>query len=157
MPVVKHTITRVATPTTVARSSLSAGQVFQIVKRDGTHGRKTYVALGHNGKMFSINTANGVLASTVKGEKRVAIVGKATFSTSALKFPGTDTTRGALRNDAVFRVKESIYLNLGTLKDGNFVGVNAGKAMGEDYAVGRDGGKHVQQVGTWSVEVTLAK
>lgn len=158
MPRIQQTVSR-STLKTVARSAVLTGQVFRVMIK-GVMGKKTYIALGHNGKSFSINTANGELASTSKKDKAVTVVGKAIFRTQPFDplAQGRVATRGTLGNSDVFKVNggEKTYLNLGKLKDGRYVSVNAGKAMGEDYAVTDNGRSEVQVLSTWSAEVQLA-
>lgn len=160
MPVVNKSVTRAAGLTPVRRDAVKAGEIFQVLLK-GVPGRNHYGALGHNGKSFSINLGNGELASTGKMDKKVVVVGKFSVKTSALDLAGKETTRGALKNNAVFRAKgegkESIYLNLGKLTDGKAVSINMAKPFGEDYASTSALAKGVVQVGTWSIDATITK
>lgn len=158
MPRAVKTVTRAAQMPSIRRDAVKAGEVFQVVMKNGL-GRKTYGALGTNGKNLSINLDNGELASTSKKDKKVIVVGKFTIRTTALSFPGTPTTRGALGNSDIFRVKggETVYLNLGRFSDGRYVSVAMGKALGDDYAVTNNAGSHVEKLGTWEMAATITK
>lgn len=156
MPKIVKTVARSAGLTSVRRDAVKAGEIFQVLIK-GAVGRNYYGALGHNGKSFSINLANGELASTQNMDKAVVVVGKFSIKTSALDLSGKETTRGALKNDAVFRKGETNYLNLGRLSSGKLVSINMAKPFGEDYAASSKPDGKCVQVGTWSIEAQITK
>lgn len=158
MPTVHNAVSRQTQTNTIARGDVKPGQAFRVQLKAGL-GKNTYGALGTNGKNLSINLATGELASTKSDSKRVVVVGKFSIKTNV----GSDVraaSRGALSNSAIFRVKgkDQLYFNLGKITStGRYVSLNAGKPFSEDYAATSNGGKNVEQVGTWSVEATLVR
>jgi hypothetical protein len=57
--------------TAIRRDQVKPGQVFQLVKKDGSLGDKAYVDVGNNGKHLSVNADSGELSSTADGAKRL--------------------------------------------------------------------------------------
>jgi hypothetical protein len=143
----------------VRRDAVQPGQVFELLKREGGHGTKKYLAIGNNGKFFSLNTANGELASTDDGAKRVALVGKGKFSVTYLPpAQQTTTTRRNVRNNQVFKAagkdRENSYAAVGRLSDGRWASLNLHDPFDSDYAVTENGDRKVVIIGTYEAIVT---
>lgn len=146
----------------VARQDVTFGQVFRRYNNDGTLGDKKYGAIGKNGRFYSINLVTGEVAAADDGSMRVKVVGS--YVTNIKRWAASKTvagTRARLHDEAVFRVKggKKLYANLGRLNDGRYIGINTQSA---DYALaplvaghGDKGNKRVEQVGTFSIDVTL--
>jgi hypothetical protein len=141
--------------TAIRRDQVKPGQVFSLVKKDGSLGDKAYVDVGNNGKHLSVNADSGELSSTADGAKSVAIVGKAAFSVK--RFSAADVvaaTRGTVKVGQVFRVKgkETLYAHLGVLSDGRLCSLNTADPLNEDYAVTGNTKSNVEVVGEWAIE-----
>jgi hypothetical protein len=148
----KVSVSRSGMQRSVVRNAVKPGEVFSLVKRNGTVGRKLYMALGNNGRLYSINLENGALAGTGKPSKTVAIVGKGHVTPTY--YGRTDgrriaTTRVNVKSGDIFQHKDSdkSYLALGTLKDGRFASVNMADPFNDDYAVGTNAKSHVTVIG----------
>jgi hypothetical protein len=138
----------------IARNRVRPGQVFSIVKRDGTLGTKKFAAVGSNGKLYSLNLATGELASTKKPSRLVSVVGRFVVR-AAPSYTAKATTRGLVKSGQMFTVKggSTRYLHLGKTADG-FVAINMASPLDDDYTVGRDAAKHVAVVGEAEFVVT---
>ncbi len=141
--------------TTVARSEVKTGDIFQLVKKDGSLGEKTYVHVGHNGRDYSFNIANGELASTKTPAKRVTVVGKAQIETNYFKSQSQWVwkLRRDVKSGEIFQVKggDSRYAGMGNLKDGRLASKNLNNPSDDDYAVTENGNSRVQVIGTWEL------
>jgi hypothetical protein len=139
--------------TAIRRDQVKPGQVFQLVKKDGSLGDKAYVDVGNNGKHLSVNADSGELSSTADGAKQVAVVGKTAFKITRSSDVEA-TTRGAVKVGQVFRVKgkETLYAHLGVLSDGRLCSLNTSDPFNEDYAVTGNTKSNVEVVGEWAIE-----
>ena len=144
---------------TVARKDVKPGQVFALVKRDGSLSDKHYLAIGNNGKFMSVNLGNGELASTDNGTSRVAVVGKGQLHVTH-SHEHHETTRRALRGNEVFRAKgngrESSYAALGRLTNGKWASLNLNDPFDRDYAVTDNGDRRVVVLGTYEIKAQVA-
>jgi hypothetical protein len=149
--------------TSVARDAVKAGTVFVNLTKDGKRMTERYAALGHNGKFFSINLANGALASSSNGRKKVAEVGAFNFRVTLL--PEAQQVRKARKDvtdSEAFKVvgrdldERKTYINLGKLADGRFTSLDLNKPFGEDYATTDEGNKQVVVVGTYEIDAKIA-
>lgn len=131
----------------IARGTVKPGQLFQLVKKDGSLGRTIYGALGNNGRNYSVNMTSGQLASTAKPQKKVSVVGK--FAVGVTYCGNVATTRGAVTSGDIFKVKgkDTAYLALGRLTDGRWASLNMNDPLNEDYAVTSNGKSHVTVIG----------
>src|SRR5688572_6766895 len=113
---------------TVARSAVKTGELFQLVKKDGSLGSKTYVHVGRNGRDYSFNIDNGELASTKSTAKRVTVVGKAHIETNYFRSQSqwVEKLRRDVRSGEIFQVKggDARYAGMGSLNDGRFASKN---------------------------------
>lgn len=135
------------------RDAVSAGQVFRLVKQDGTLGDKTYGAISRNGKHYSINLVSGELASTRSGDKRVKVVGSFKINQQMLlNGQRRQTTRGQVKDNEMFVVKggRNVYANLGTTAERKFISLNLGN---ENHAVTTKAAKRVVVIGTYTIQV----
>lgn len=157
MPKVNVTRTKTATKT-IARRDVKTGQVFQLVRKDGSFGDKLYAALGHNGKWFSVNLGNGELSSTDNGASKVAVVGKISISTKLFHTDERrETTRAGVKTHELFRSKtgSKTYAHMGTLSDGRFASVNMEDPYNDNYAVSDNGRNPVVVVGTYEIHANV--
>lgn len=155
----KVTIERKKNMASVARRNLAPGAVFSLVKRDGTVGRKQYMAIGNNGRWLSINLATGQLASTSNSGKKVTVVGKGKFRFNRWgSYKHAETTRGRVQSNQLFQVRDGgkTYAALGKFNDGRFCGVNIADPQSGDYAAGDDSKKNVTVVGDYTIAVEVA-
>jgi hypothetical protein len=140
---------------TVARSAVKTGDIFQLVKKDGSLGSKTYVHVGRNGRDYSFNIENGELASTKNPSKRVTVVGKAQIETNYFKSQSqwVEKLRRDVRSGEIFQVKggDSRYAGMGRLTNGSFASKNLNDPSDDDYAVTDNGNSRVQVIGTWEL------
>lgn len=123
---------------TLARSEVAPGEVFILVKKDGSKGKKLYGALGNNGKFYSVNLETGALASAKNLSKMVAVVGYFSIErTDANPADHVDTTRGEVKSGQLFRSTTGVetYLAMGKLSDGRRMSINMADPYNEDYAV----------------------
>lgn len=146
----------------VRRDRVKPGAVFSHVMRDGKPGKKLFVAIGNNGKFYSLNISNGrcaKLASTGNGHKTVTLVGKANLETTRFgRYDRRDTVRSGVKSGQLFKHYGSdvVYLALGTLRDGRFASINMDDPLNGDYAVGKNPNSNVTVVGDATWNVTLA-
>jgi hypothetical protein len=142
----------------VRRDAVKPGQIFALLKKDGSLGEKAYIDVGNNGKHLSINADSGELSSTADGAKAVAIVGKAEFVTK--RFPAGDekaTTREQVQVGEIFRAKgkSTLYAHMGDLSDGRLASLNLEDPFNNNYAVTKNADssldKNVEVVGTWEI------
>lgn len=155
----KVNITRQKNMPATTRRAVLPGQVFSLVRRDGTVSKKQYLAIGTNGKYLSVNLATGELASTANGNKKVAIVGKGKFRFNHFSsWNHRNATRRQVRSNELFQVRDGgkVYAALGRFKDGRFCAVNAADPQSGDYAAGDDAGKNVKVVGDYTISVEVA-
>lgn len=135
-----------------ARETMKPGDVFQKYVQKNTLGTKVYLALGHNGRMLSLNLKNGEVAFSTKPQGRVKVIGSGSINANLGR--EVDMTRANLAVGDVFKLKggKKRFFNLGRLSDGRYISVNE---SGTDYAIGRNSAKAVTKVGVWSVSAYI--
>ena len=132
------------------RGDLLPGELFTIkgstVKR---------MALGANGKSWSINMGNAKLSSTKNRNSSVTKIGKsAIFSTKLHLSGGTVKERHQVKKGEVFTIegKKGLYAHLGTGRNEqggwNYISFSLG---GQDEAVTANAHKNVKCVGTFAI------
>lgn len=158
MPKLETRIER-GTPMVRKRADVGAGLMFRLIKKDGSHGDKTYASIGRNGRFYSINVANGALAATDNGDKNVAVVGKYKWEATVITDPArrVTTTRGAVADGDIFVIGRDAaepagkisYLAIGRNNAGKFLAVNLASG---DYAVTEKSNKPVIVIGKGKLE-----
>jgi hypothetical protein len=158
MPKLETRIER-GTPMVRKREDVGAGLMFRLIKKDGSHGEKTYASIGRNGRFYSINVANGALAATDNGDKPVAVVGKYKWEATVITDPArrVTTTRGAVNDGDIFVIGRDAaepagkisYLAIGRNNAGKFLAVNLASG---DYAVTDKASKPVIVIGKGKLE-----
>lgn len=142
------------------RDQIKPGEVFAKVI-DGKPSKKYYAALGHNGKFLSVNLTNGELASAVKLDAPVVIVGKWKLGTikEMDQAKWRPTTRAAVKNGEMFVAKgkerRSLYAHLGRLTNAKFCSFDVGGPV-ENYATTDNGARNVLVVGKFKIDVELS-
>ena len=158
MPIVN--LSRGTTAVSVKRSEVLPGQVFVVKTRDGVN-RTMYACIGHNGRMYSINTASGELSSSDNEDSAVNILGTFVYRINSNPTPAVerDCRRSEVNSGEVFTVrgKTRSYLHMGriTLDRQGWLSVPVDNT--ENHAIGENGNGNVHVTGTFTVEVTLAK
>lgn len=135
----------------VSRGRVAPGAAFKV--KDG---QNTYVAVGRNGKLLSLNTSTNSLASTKKASSTVNIVGKAEIK-QAPSWRERTAKRSQVKPGELFRTANGtkVYGALGKIGGGKFVSMDMAKGFSDDYAVSDNGDKNVVIVGTFGVDVKL--
>lgn len=146
-------ITRGNSATALAntRKNTVPGTVFVGLGQNGRMLDNRYAAITSNGRMWSINLGNGLLAGTNNGDKLVAPQG--TFEYKVRKRVSADCAevrRDSLRVGDAFTVRggKVVYGSLGHSKDYGFLAVNF---KSDDYTKSARGDQMVVKVGTWSI------
>lgn len=138
----------------LTRADVAVGQVFEVHNRSGARGTKTYAAIGKNGKNFSINLANGMLASTKNGNRPVKPVGSFEYVVNVDPDSTDVRKRSQVKEGEVFKVKggTKIYGHAGMATNGErtprFIGVTFDTM---DNSTTVDGNKNVVVLGKWSI------
>jgi len=154
MPTVNVSRTQNNLPRTT-RGRLTPGQLFAKVI-EGKVSTKGYAALGKNGKFYSINLANGELASATKPDAAVAVIGKFTWELSRVPAGAVRTCRrDQVKNGELFIVRggNNLYGHLGRLANGSYKGVNIASG---DTTITANGASMVDVVGTYRMNAVLA-
>lgn len=153
---------------TVARINVPAKAVFAYVDKDGKRMKNNYAAIGNSGtddRMFSINLANGELASgRAKGAQRpTLIVGAYEYvvTVNPDKTKHVLKSRGEVASGEAFIVpnakradggKPVLYGHVGQVDDGRFLSMNF--ATQELASTKKDDSK-VLVVGTYTLNATV--
>lgn len=155
----KVVIKRSANQATTHRGDVKAGQVFALVKKDGTVSKKLYAAVGNNGKLFSVNLDTGALASTADENRKVAVIGKFVVETRYVsRYEQKSVARSQVKSGEIFHAKgkDTPYLSLGTLSDGRWASINMKNPMNDNYAVGNNGDAQVVVIGSGTLAAQVA-
>lgn len=141
----------------LTRGHVKPGQVFNVKRRDGTWSKTKYACIDNNGRFYSMRiTQDGdmLLAATDNTKSAVRVVGK--WELKATLYRNGDrkvTTRGRVTDGQLYSVKggNKTYAHVGKLNSGKFFSMilNA-----DDHATTTDANKHVQIVGTYTIDVT---
>lgn len=92
------------------RSTVRPGEIFQYV--DGKSKSKELACIGKNGRFYSVNLETKQLASSAKGDRNVAVIGKFSYALTLVN-PADGVVK--LRRD----VKSGeVFKHTGTAKDG---------------------------------------
>lgn len=158
MPKLETRIERGATSVR-KRSEVGAGLLFRHMKRDGSHGEKTYASIGRNGRFYSINVATGALAATDNGDGNVAVVGSYKWDVSVVTDPAKRVrkTRGEVADGEIFVIGRDAadpagkisYLAIGKNNAGKFLAVNLASG---DYATTPKASKPVIVIGSGKLQ-----
>ena len=151
---VKLTRSRTTSRSTVARSSVKAGKIFQAKGQS-----KQYASVGHDGKYYSVNLANGELASSANGGKAVSIIGSFTYTLSGSLNPDCGSRRkvrrSSLKNGEIFHMPggKILYGNLGKLSTGRWLAINLASGNHAVSSVRPNG--NVCVVGNFELSATI--
>jgi len=154
MPTINVSRTQNTLPRT-SRGRLTPGQLFAKVI-DGKVSTQNYAALGKNGKFYSINLANGELASATNPDAAVAVTGKFTWALTRVPSGAVRTCRrDAIKNGELFIVRggNNLYGHLGRLSDGSYKGVNIASG---DTTITANGASMVDVVGFYQMDAVTA-
>jgi hypothetical protein len=151
------TVTRAASQAHVpgtTRADVAVGTVFQVRNRSGAQGTKTYAAIGSNGKNFSIDLANGQLASTKKADRQVKTVGSFHYELTVNPTSQDVRKRSQVKEGEVFHVKggTKLYGHAGMATNGEprprYIGVTFDTM---DNSTTTDGNKNVVVLGKFKI------
>lgn len=152
-------IVRGADAPTLTRGNVAQGMIFSVV-----NGKNNYAAIGHNGRMYSLNLATGELASSANENSQVTLRGKWVFNVDrnfryGVNRVGQLTTRSDVRPGEVFRVKDGAddYAHMGRINRDKNGWLSVPLARPTNHAVTTKGDSHVTIVGTFTVDATLTK
>ncbi len=149
-----------AKATTVVRSAILPGQVFAMRDRGGKLG-KNYAHIGTNGRMYSVNLETGELSSSSNNDRTVVLTGKYQYKVNRKPTPNVvrECRRSEVRSGEVFHVRgqDTLYAHMGTIDRALAGFLSVPLARTQNHAVTRNGNSRVNVVGTFTIDVELAK
>ena len=149
-----------AKATTVTRSAVKPGQVFAMRTRTGKLG-KNYAHIGMNGRMYSVNLETGELSSSSNNDRNVVITGKFQYKVNRKPSPNVarECRRSEVRSGEVFHVRgqDTLYAHMGNISRVLAGFLSVPLARTQNHAITRNGNSHVNVIGTFTLDVELAK
>lgn len=143
---------------TMRRNDVKQGQLFSHTKRDGTMSQKLLLAIGKNGKNYSINLENKAIASSTNDAGGVVIRGYAEWVVSRFNLDKeVPKTRGEVLSGEMFTLddddKRAVYLHIGELADKKLLSVPFDNF--ENHAITANRKSHVRVIGTFSIKANV--
>lgn len=149
-----------AAATTMRRDAVVPGQVFAIRGRNGKLG-KNYAHVGTNGRMYSVNIETGELSSSSNNDSNVVITGKYQYKVNRKPSPNVarECRRNEVRSGEVFHVNghDTLYAHMGAIERALAGFLSVPLARTQNHAVTRNGNSRVNVIGTFTLDVELAK
>lgn len=161
MPNLVTKIARGPSAVVISRKDVQPGQVFARKLANGRMG-KNYAHIGSNGRMYSVNVASGELSSSdnYADANLVTLMGVYEYRINREPLPAVVRAcrRSEVREGEVFHVvgKDTLYAHLGEIEHDMEGFLSVPLARTQNHAVTRNANSHVNVVGTFSLEVTLA-
>lgn len=148
-------IVRGAAATHVRRDAVAQGQVFGVPNRAGRCGTQ-YAAIGANGRHYSVNLSNGVLASSGNPTKNCKLLGKWKFNVTKARHLERNTTRSQVRPGEVFVVANGTkeYANMGRITKDHNGWLSIPLANQQNHAYTENGDSKVRVIGIFRMDVT---
>lgn len=152
-------ITRGAAAPLLRRSDVKFGQVFALKKSDGTVG-KNYLAIGMNGRQYSVAADTRELVSSDNPSRRVSLTG--TWSMRVTMLP-TYRQREVLRSQVtvgeIFKVKGNTrqYAHIGKIFLDQRGWLSVPLDNTDNHAVTKNGDSHVVVIGSFTMNAVLAR